>query len=194
MSEPRNEKGQTLSEFLADYDISVFPRPSVTADNIILTHVGGKRAILLIKRRNHPFIGCWAFPGGFMEPDEELSDGAKRELMEETGVTGITPVQLGAYGRPHRDPRGWIITVAFISELPDDAKIKAADDAKDAALFTIDVEKNSVTLTHSVTNEKLVLPVSIKDGHAEFIPVEGFAGDHPQILIDALIKLGMIKK
>ena len=68
MNEPRNEKGQTLSEFLSEYDIKKYDRPSVTVDNIVLAHVDGRPAVLLIKRRNHPFIGCLAFPGGFLEP------------------------------------------------------------------------------------------------------------------------------
>lgn len=196
MSERLDEKGRTLAQFLAEYDLKKYDRPSVTLDNVVLTRIGGKRAVLLIRRRNHPFIGDWAFPGGFLEMDEDLAEGAARELNEETGVTGVVPTQLGAYGRPGRDPRGRIVTVAFVSELPDGAVPKAADDAADAALFTIDVLKDerAILLTHSVTGERIRVPYSFRSGRAEFIPAEGIAGDHSQILADALLRVGMIDR
>ncbi|MBR0134574.1 MAG: NUDIX hydrolase [Clostridia bacterium] len=189
-----NEKGQTLKEFLAEYDMTKYDRPSVTVDNIVLARVEGRPAVLLIKRRNHPFIGCWAFPGGFLEMDESLEEGAKRELYEETGVTGVTPAQLGAYGDPERDPRGRIITVAFIMELPEGARPKAADDAADAGLFVIEADASArvITLTHSATGERITVPYEFKNGRAVFIPAQNLAGDHSRILADAMRKMGMI--
>ncbi|MCR5809367.1 MAG: NUDIX hydrolase [Clostridiales bacterium] len=194
MNEPVNEKGQTLSEFLAGYDMTKYDRPSVTADNIVMANIGGRPAVLLIRRRNHPFIGCLAFPGGFLERGESPEDGAKRELFEETAVEGVTPVQLGAYGRPGRDPRGWIITIAFISELPEGQIPQAGDDAKDAGLYfvSIDSENETIILESERTGEIVPVPYSFKDGRAEFIPTDAVAGDHSQILADALHKLGMI--
>ena len=190
----RNEKGQTEAEFLAEYDLTKWPRPSVTADNVVLCDKGGRLAVLLIRRRNHPFIGCWALPGGFLEPNEDPEEAAKRELFEETGVSGVIPRQLGAYGRPGRDPRGWIITVAFVSRLPEGAEIKASDDAAEAALFFIDADRENsiVTLTRAGADEMLLIPFGLENGRALPIPAAGVACDHSQILIDALINEGLL--
>ena len=193
-NERLNEKGQTLEEFLAEYDLKKYDRPSVTVDNVVIANIEGRPAVLMIKRRNHPFIGCWALPGGFLEMDESLEEGAKRELFEETGVTGVTPVQLGAYGDPDRDPRGRIITVAFLMALPEGAEPKAGDDAADAGLFVIEADEESrlITLTHTQTGERLAVPYRFENGSARFIPSDDVAGDHSMILADALKKLGLL--
>lgn len=194
MNELVNEKGQTLAEFLAEYDLTKYDRPSVTVDNIVIAEKDGRPAVLLIKRRNHPFIGELAFPGGFLEKGESLEDGALRELYEETGVTGVTPIQLGAYGRPGRDPRGWIVTVAFISKLPAGAVPKAADDAADAGLYGITVRAGRISLANAEKGETIFVPYEFENGRARFIPTPGIAGDHAQILADALLRLGMINE
>lgn len=192
--ELKNEQGQTLEEFLACYDMKKYDRPSVTVDNVLFADINGHPAVLLIKRRNHPFIGCWAFPGGFLEPDEDLEEGARRELFEETGVSGVTAVQLGAYGRPGRDPRGWIVTVAFIARLPENAVPHAADDAADAALFFIEIneQKRVICLKNADRGEHITVPYAFENGRAVFIPNEFIAGDHAQILADALVKIDLI--
>ena len=139
---PRDEQGLTETEFLQSYDITKYPRPSVTLDNIVFGRdAEGRLTVLLIKRRNHPFIGKWAFPGGFLNMEEDLEEGAARELLEETGVVCTGLRQIGAYGRPERDPRGRIITVAFMAELPYGADPAAADDAAEAAMFTVTVDE-----------------------------------------------------
>lgn len=192
MSERRDPKGRTLAEFLKEYDVTKYDRPSVTVDNVIFARVEGRLAVLLIKRGGHPFIGDWALPGGFLEMDEDLEDGAARELYEETGVSGVVPVQLGAYGRPDRDPRGRVITVAFVSELPEGAAPKAGDDAKEADLFFIGVGPGVIRLARRNGGEELAVPYEFVNGRAVFIPSEGVAADHGQILADALKRIGMI--
>lgn len=193
-NDKRNEKGQTLAEFLAEYDLKKYDRPSVTLDNVIFARDEEGLSVLLIRRRNHPFIGDLAFPGGFLEMDEDLPEGAARELYEETGVTGIEPVELGVYGRPGRDPRGRIITVAFVSRLPEGARPKAGDDAKDAGMWRISVipDEKSIVLTSEQTGESVRVPYEFDRGKAAFIPAEGIAGDHGQILADALRAAGLI--
>ena len=193
-NDKRNEKGQTLAEFLAEYDLKKYDRPSVTLDNVIFARDEEGLSVLLIRRRNHPFIGDLAFPGGFLEMDEDLPEGAARELFEETGVTGIEPVELGVYGRPGRDPRGRIITVAFISRLPEGACPKAGDDAKDAGMWRVTVlpEEKKILLRRGDTGETACVPYEFVNGKAAFIPAEGIAGDHGQILADALRAAGLI--
>ena len=70
--------------------------------------------VMLIRRRSWPFAGAWALPGGFCQEDESLYETARRELKEETGVDGHHLEYLGVYSKPGRDPRGWIISHAFV--------------------------------------------------------------------------------
>lgn len=94
-----------------------------------------RKFILLIQRKNDPFQGKWAFPGGFVEDDEDLNTAAVRELQEETGILLESNQlrQLGAWGAPDRDPRGRTVTVVFVAEVDvNDHKVQAADDAGDA--------------------------------------------------------------
>ncbi len=142
MAEKRNALGQTEAEFLAAYDPSRFERPSVTVDNVIFCE--GK--VLLVKRGNHPFIGTWALPGGFVEMNETCEQAASRELMEETGVEAY-PTQLKTYSDPHRDPRTRIITVAFTQVLEKMPLTQAGDDAADAKWFTVTPAEGGLTLT-----------------------------------------------
>ena len=131
----RNEKGQTLEEFLAAYDPSRWERPSVTVDMVILTETD---EVLLIRRRNHPNIGRWALPGGFLEMREKLCSAAARELQEETGLENVPLHFLGMFAEPSRDPRTHVITGAFYTVVKRDAlRFRAGDDAADAALYRI---------------------------------------------------------
>lgn len=106
-----------------------YARPSVTADIVVVT-LEAEPHVLLIRRGDAPFKGAWALPGGFVDPDETLQAGAERELMEETGLANVHLEQLGAFGDPGRDPRGWTVTVAFLARV-DRSRVKpaAGDDA-----------------------------------------------------------------
>jgi len=111
----------------------------VTADIVVFLKGQGKTKALLIKRAKEPFKGSWVFPGGFLELDEELADGAARELAEETGLVGVKLEQMHTFGTCGRDPRGRVISIAFVGTVtPDKATIKAGDDAAEAAWFDID--------------------------------------------------------
>jgi 8-oxo-dGTP diphosphatase len=114
-----------------------YPRPAVSADCIIIDKTGGHLKILLIERHNEPFKGMWALPGGFIEEDETVDAGAARELKEETGLN-VSLEQFRVYSDPERDPRGRIITVAFIAVLENEKlKPRAGDDAKNVKWFSI---------------------------------------------------------
>ncbi|CAN0344493.1 unnamed protein product [Ectocarpus fasciculatus] len=117
-----------------------WPRPAVTVDCLIYALDEGRPWILLIKRKNDPFKGGWALPGGFVDQNEGLDAAARRELEEETGVTNRTMVQTGAYGDPGRDPRGHTITVAFMAWAPSRAacNARAGDDAAEACFFPVE--------------------------------------------------------
>lgn len=116
-----------------------FPRPSVTSDILVFSIRDGGLQVLLIQRKIDPFRGVWAIPGGFVQMDEDIRDGARRELEEETGLAGIPLRQLGAYGDPGRDPRGRVITIAFIALVPSsDLVARGGSDAQDARWFPVD--------------------------------------------------------
>lgn len=107
-----------------------YPRPALTVDDAIFAIRGGELSLLMIKRAHAPFKGAWALPGGFVDAHEPLEKAAARELEEETGVSGLSLVQLGAYGDPGRDPRGHTVSVAFLTFVgPGRAQPKAGDDA-----------------------------------------------------------------
>lgn len=115
-----------------------YPKPSVTTDCIIIRKVVDNNQVLLIKRRDNPFAGKWALPGGFVEDDEDLEDGAIRELKEETGLTNVELHQFRTYGTPGRDPRGHTISVVYYGIIKNNSiEMTAGDDAEEAAWFDI---------------------------------------------------------
>ncbi len=90
-----------------------YPRPAVTTDVAVL-RLEELPEILLIQRKDPPFKGLWALPGGFMEMEETLEEAARRELMEETGIRAAELIRFDTYDRPGRDPRGRTITQVFV--------------------------------------------------------------------------------
>ena len=117
-----------------------YKNPALTTDVILFSYDEEEKdfKVLLIKRKNEPFQDKWAIPGGFVEYDEELDTGAKRELEEETNVKIVNFEQLGTFGRPGRDPRGRTVSVVYYACVnPLKLNIKAQDDAQDAQWFSI---------------------------------------------------------
>lgn len=105
---------------------------ALTVDAVIIRYHQNKHEVLLIQRKNDPFQGRWALPGGFVEVDEDLEAAAKRELKEETGLQLDFLEQVRAYGKPDRDPRQRVVTVAFKGRVEGSAEISASSDAQNA--------------------------------------------------------------
>ena len=112
-----------------------YPRPAVTVDLAIFALSGDGLRVLLIRRKHPPFEGQWALPGGFLEIDEPVEDGARRELREETGFEATGPIAfLGAFGDPKRDPRGRTISLAHAAVVrAAHSEVAGGDDASEAA-------------------------------------------------------------
>ncbi|HKY45835.1 MAG TPA: NUDIX domain-containing protein [Pyrinomonadaceae bacterium] len=110
----------------------------VTVDIVIFTIQQGVLKVLLVKRLIEPFIGQFAIPGGFVLEEEDLEQAAVRELREETGVSDVYLEQLYSFGKPDRDPRGRVVTVAYFALISADRKLKAGTDAAEAAWFPMD--------------------------------------------------------
>ena len=102
------------------YEPRDYPPFAVTVDIALMTVVDRELRVLLIQRGEHPYLGEWALPGGFVRPDEDLGQAAARELIEETNIhRGQAHMeQLGAYGEPGRDPRMRVVTVAYWAVAP----------------------------------------------------------------------------
>jgi 8-oxo-dGTP diphosphatase len=95
--------------------------------------------VLLIRRAKAPFERFWALPGGFVEEEEDLLEACTRELEEETSVQPTAMVQLGAWGKPGRDPRGRNVSIAYLVAVrPQAGKLRAGSDAAQAEWYPFD--------------------------------------------------------
>lgn len=198
---PKDEMSE--ESFLKAYKKKEYPKPSLTVDIAVFRRTQEGLDVLMIRRGRHPYQGCWALPGGFAEPKEDVQDAAWRELEEETGVTDV-PIELfGIYGAPGRDPRGWTVSGGFCTVIDDDGKVHAGDDAADARWCRI--QENACEAQGGNAGE-LSLLVTCGDGEqlsahfklidqrfgaprARVVDSTGFAFDHAQLVADAYLKV-----
>ena len=129
-------------QFLAGYNPAAYPQVAVAVDVVLLTLRHGKLCVLLVERGAHPFKGCWALPGGFVQPDETLDEAARRELAEEAAVdelpTGLHLEQLRSYGDPGRDPRMRVVSVAYLALAPGLPTPVGGSDARQARYWPVE--------------------------------------------------------
>ena len=213
----RNHLGQTEEEFLANYKVGDYERPSNTVDivlfrpeikdneNVRLSPEVDLK-ILLIRRKDHPCLGQLALPGGFCNKNESMNESARRELEEETNVVDCYMEEVSTYSTPKRDPRTWVVSHSFLAIVPPDAKnVKAGDDASDALWFSIkrtniNPKQIKIELYNEETNEKIVAIQNLtieKNGRIEVLKYSKpeyeselkCAFDHIEIIADALEKL-----
>ncbi len=197
----RDANGLTEEEFLKQYRPGDYERPSVTVDMLLfgMDYDYSALKVLLIRRRNHPSINRWAFPGGFVEIDESAYMAATRELREETGLTDIYMEQLYTFTAPNRDPRMRVIDIAYLALLPT-CPVKAADDAQDAAWFSVSIKNDRLFVDNEEKNihmEYELTRKAFKNGVIEIVnydtpkPVtkERLAFDHAQILVESILRL-----
>lgn len=196
-------------EFLKNYNIKDYERPSVTADVAAFMvssedktsyrkNPENKLLLLLIKRGGHPFKGMWALPGGFLQKGETIEECALRETKEETNVMPTALMPVGVFSEPDRDPRGWIISNAYVSVISEEAvKQVGSDDASDAQWFSVSFERDDsgkyeLTLKYEDTELKAVLTEEKTSfGRTEFRIVDSgsLAFDHAAIIAIALTAL-----
>ena len=147
-------------EFLANYDASLYPHPSVSVDVALFTVDDGKLKVLLTHRDHQPALGKWSLPGTFVGIFESLNQAASRALATKTGVSGIFLEQLYTFGQPDRDPRTRVISVVFVANVPAKAELQAGDDAADAKWFRVD-ELPELAFDHEqIVNDGLSFLVS----------------------------------
>ena len=124
--------------------LGMYPKPSVAADIVAVRPAYSELderqwrenpefslEVLFIQRRQWPFKGSWALPGGFIRPTETVEEGAKRELREETALEATRLIPVGVFSKPDRDMRAWIISNAFVSvhKRGQGCHVKGGDDA-----------------------------------------------------------------
>jgi len=115
-----------------------YPHPAVTTDVVLFSILDRHLQLLLIRRRAEPYRDAWALPGGFLEITEDLETCAKRELMEETGIRDVYLEQLYTFGRPDRDPRERILSVAYYAlAQAEQLAPRAGSDAREVGWFAL---------------------------------------------------------
>jgi 8-oxo-dGTP diphosphatase len=124
----------------------------LAVDLAILTVRENRLQVLVIERDNKPFRGQVALPGGFLRAAEDLGDAAQRELAEETGLElgDLHLEQLATYGAPGRDPRGRVVSVAYLAIAPDLPIPTAGSDAQSARWAPVDEVRSGLAFDHEV--------------------------------------------
>lgn len=195
-------------QFLASYSMENYFRPSVSSDIAAFTIQNRSEEnyrkedetrllLLLVKRGTYPFKDDWALPGGFMREDESIEECAYREIMEETNIHPISIKPVGVFSECGRDPRGRIISNAFVSIIYDGAgEIAGGDDAADAKWFEITLTEENGLYRLSLKEKEIRLNAVLKKScntfgitKFEILESEGIAFDHAAIIGTALLSL-----
>lgn len=112
--------------------------PAIAVDNVVLTFRDKALQVLLVQRKDNPYKGSWALPGGFVGNQESLEAAALRELLEETGIRKAFIEQLHTFGAVDRDPRGRVVSVAFYALVrAEQSHTVPGSDASDAQWFNV---------------------------------------------------------
>lgn len=133
LSDVGKELLKTYYELKSAHNDVEYRRPGLTVDGIIISDGN----ILLIRRKNSPFKGTYALPGGFVEYGESVEHAVVRELEEETGLNTVIDSLVGVYSEPGRDPRGHVVSVVF-SMLIIGGESRSGSDADDVNYFELD--------------------------------------------------------
>ena len=196
------------SEFLSNYDISKYDRPSVATDIAVFSmfdenfeshrkDAQPQLHILMIKRGEFPYKNRWALPGGFVGAKETVEECALREIKEETNLLPTAIMPIGVFSEPERDPRGRIISHAFASVVNNENEdIRSGSDAANAKWFRTEFECEQDVYTLKLTSDDEKTEIKLRKletrfGHSRFecITESTLAFDHAQIIASALSAL-----
>jgi 8-oxo-dGTP diphosphatase len=133
-------------------------QPALTVDCVVFDDRG---RLLLIRRKNPPFQGQYALPGGFVDYGETTEQAAARELAEETGLAATTLFLIGVYSDPARDPRGHTVSIAYLVTVASHAP-RAGDDAA-MAQFMANWRDEAVAFDHrKIIDDALALRAGLQ--------------------------------
>lgn len=197
---PKND-GANEEAFLSGYHIEKYDRPSVTTDVAAFTMRtedkknyrktdAWKMSVLLIKRGRPPYRNCWALPGGFLQRGETVEHCAQRELYEETALSVSALQTLGSFSAPNRDPRGWILSNAFLSVVNVGENTPMfGDDACDARWFDVTFHPTDTELKITLKNAEVLIVSKLAFtpnllGENRFRPLKTENPDAPRLAFD----------
>lgn len=193
--------------FLSAYDINNYDRPSVATDVAVFSlfdesstshrkDAEPRLHLLMIKRGEHPFMNCWALPGGFLRGDETVEQCAVRETKEETDLTVTALMPIGIFSQPDRDPRGRILSAAFTSIVDGKSKVMGGSDAINAEWFQVEhkIEGDQIWICLSCGDTRLEATLKqrrtlLAGTELEVLAASGFAFDHAKIIASALLQM-----
>jgi 8-oxo-dGTP diphosphatase len=172
------------------------PHPAVTTNVVIFTLLEDKLRLLLVKRARDPFKGYWALPGGFISLEEDLEESATRTLERETGITGVYLEQLYTFGRPQRDPRERVITVAYYALVPADRVKLRAQDADSLGWFPVEALP-TLALDHceivAMASQRLAAKLDYSTIAFQFMP-EQFTLSELQTVYETILREALDKR
>lgn len=169
MQEPAPTTPLEEREYLAGYDASRFPHPSVTVDVALVTVDDARLKALLVRRDEHPAKDKWALPGGFVGIDESLEDAVRRVMQTKVGRDQDFLEQLYTFGDPARDPRTRVITIAYYG-LVDVVSLKKTGVANGrTTLAQIDVAWEGETGGPAVLRDDAGEELALAFDHAEIL-------------------------
>lgn len=211
MNNLKEEDKRKIAEYRKT--LGKYEKPSVTADIVAVRPASVELRedqwrenpkfaleMLLIKRGQWPYEGCWALPGGFIRPIESVEEGARRELWEETALKSGHLIPVGTFSRPERDMRAWIISNAFVSvhRRGEGGNVKGGDDAAMARWMRVespsirngrfhipfyDGGRNVFTLSGKYREE------DVGGGTVTDVDDNPLAFDHGEIIASAFLRL-----
>lgn len=209
MNDWKDENELTESQFIKQYDPAAHERFSLSVDTVIFSVDSAnttsnyrkldeqKLTVLLVKRVEHPYLGCWSLPGGFVRIQETLDKAAARVLKSKTGLDDLYIEQLFTFGDPDRDPRMRIVSCAYLA-LIDRAEFKPQqENAPISATEWFEIEFTETALRLSCSEESFDMPIEKTTEQRGKIVLEryriagdsSFAFDHAGIILEGLLRL-----
>jgi ADP-ribose pyrophosphatase YjhB (NUDIX family) len=166
-----------LETYLTNYNGKDYPLVLVTVDTALFTFANETLNVLLVKRAQHPHLGEWSLPGGFLDQaqDRSLEDAAKRSIKSKTGIEAPYLEQLKTLGSKDRDPRGWSVTTAYTALIPFEKCASFVDSVSDTQWWPID-EALSLPLAF---DHQAIIELALERHHQKalysFVPVFGMS-------------------
>ena len=184
-------------EFLENYTDAGFDKPSVTTDILVLgvDESFATLKALLIKRDEHPYLGYYALPGGFVRKDETAYQAAARKLSEEAGISDVYLDQIYTFTKPGRDPRTWVMSIAYLALVGNPKNINTTGE-----WFDLSISDEQLRLYSEESGTEIVYPISVQSFQNGKIRYENWvadtegsgeklAFDHVEIIIESILKL-----
>lgn len=211
MSKPLKNTGvQNEQDFLSQYDPCKYDLLSASVDNVVFSIDSRieennyrkldeqKLMVLLIKRKEHPYMGRWSLPGGFIEKNETLEEAAIRVLNVKTGLENLYLEQLYTFGKPDRDPRMRIISCAYMSLIDRSTfTLKSSQEDYEISWFEVRLSENNGEMLLKSDECEFNIPINkaeIQNGRLQTVNYDiqnesPLAFDHASIILEGLLRL-----